>query len=166
MKVTTGPFQIHSAPVALFPRRFRPAAPTIARRSDPRFVGGDRRLARGRHGSGGGGNQDLSLGARLWTFPILGLRKTDRHWRDHRLLWLAIRYTRLVKAALALTPDGDRRHHRAPRAGSLHLAPGPTRQGVAVLMCMHLAIALVTYNALVRIAPTHRFRRQARTRST
>jgi uncharacterized membrane protein YraQ (UPF0718 family) len=26
-------------------------------------------------------------------------------------------------------------------------------KGVAVLMCMHLAIAIVTYNALVRIAP-------------
>jgi H+/Cl- antiporter ClcA len=43
---------------------------------------------------------------------------------------------------------------------------GQPAKGVAVLMCMHLAIALVTYNALVRIAPTHRFRRQARTRST
>jgi H+/Cl- antiporter ClcA len=38
---------------------------------------------------------------------------------------------------------------------------GQPAKGVAVLICMHLAIALVTYNALVRIAPTHRFRRQA-----
>jgi len=38
---------------------------------------------------------------------------------------------------------------------------GQPAKGVAVLMSMHLAIALVTYNALVRIAPTHRFRRQA-----
>jgi hypothetical protein len=39
---------------------------------------------------------------------------------------------------------------------------GQPAKGVAVLVCMHLAIALVTYNALVRIAPTHRFRRHAR----
>ncbi|MFZ1062876.1 MAG: DUF6069 family protein [Acidimicrobiales bacterium] len=38
---------------------------------------------------------------------------------------------------------------------------GQPAKGVAVLMCMHLAIALVTYNALVHIAPTHRFRTQA-----
>ena len=30
---------------------------------------------------------------------------------------------------------------------------GESAQGVAVLMCMHLAIALVTYNLLVRVAP-------------
>jgi H+/Cl- antiporter ClcA len=37
---------------------------------------------------------------------------------------------------------------------------GQPAKGVVVLMCMHLAIALVTYNALVRIAPTHRHRRR------
>ena len=47
----------------------------------------------------------------------------------------------------------------APDLYILH--QGQPAKGVAVLMCMHLAIALVTYNALVRIAPTHRFRRQA-----
>jgi hypothetical protein len=38
---------------------------------------------------------------------------------------------------------------------------GQPAKGVVVLMCMHLAIALVSYNALVHIAPTHRFRPQA-----
>jgi hypothetical protein len=33
------------------------------------------------------------------------------------------------------------------------LAKGQPAKAVAVLMCMHLAIALVTYNALVHIAP-------------
>ncbi len=33
------------------------------------------------------------------------------------------------------------------------LAKGQPPKAVAVLMCMHLAIALVTYNALVHIAP-------------
>ena len=33
------------------------------------------------------------------------------------------------------------------------LAQGQPAKAVAVLMCMHLAIALVTYNALVHIAP-------------
>jgi hypothetical protein len=33
---------------------------------------------------------------------------------------------------------------------------GQRADAVAVLMCMHLAIALVTYNALVRIAPSRR----------
>ncbi len=33
------------------------------------------------------------------------------------------------------------------------LAKGQPAQAVAVLMCMHLAVALVTYNALVHIAP-------------
>jgi Family of unknown function (DUF6069) len=33
------------------------------------------------------------------------------------------------------------------------LQQGQPAKAVAVLMCMHLAIALVTYNALVRIAP-------------
>ncbi len=39
---------------------------------------------------------------------------------------------------------------------------GQPAKGVMVLMCMHVAIALVTYNALVRIAPTHRYRTHAR----
>jgi hypothetical protein len=39
---------------------------------------------------------------------------------------------------------------------------GQPGRGVAVLMCMHLAIALVTYNALVHLAPVrHRRRRGA-----
>jgi hypothetical protein len=33
---------------------------------------------------------------------------------------------------------------------------GQPAKAVAILMIMHLAIALVTYNALVRIAPIHR----------
>jgi hypothetical protein len=33
------------------------------------------------------------------------------------------------------------------------LAKGQPGRAVAVLMCMHLAIAVVTYNALVRVAP-------------
>ena len=36
------------------------------------------------------------------------------------------------------------------------LKQGQPAKAVAVLMCMHLAIALVTYNALVRIAPIRR----------
>jgi len=47
----------------------------------------------------------------------------------------------------------------APDVYILH--QGQPAKGVAVLMCMHLAIAIVTYNALVRIAPTHRRRRRA-----
>jgi hypothetical protein len=39
------------------------------------------------------------------------------------------------------------------------LKQGQPAKAVAVLMCMHLAIALVTYNALVRIAPIRRRRR-------
>jgi hypothetical protein len=35
---------------------------------------------------------------------------------------------------------------------------GQPAKGVAVLMCMHLAIALVTYNALVHLAPVRRRR--------
>lgn len=37
------------------------------------------------------------------------------------------------------------------------LAKGQPHDAVAVLMVMHLAIAVVTYNALVRIAPARRF---------
>lgn len=37
------------------------------------------------------------------------------------------------------------------------LAQGQSHDAVAVLMLMHLAIAVVTYNALVRIAPARRF---------
>jgi hypothetical protein len=33
------------------------------------------------------------------------------------------------------------------------LNQGQSVKAVAVLMCMHVAIALVTYNALVRLAP-------------
>jgi CDP-diglyceride synthetase len=36
------------------------------------------------------------------------------------------------------------------------LEQGQPAKAVAVLMCMHLAIALVTYNALVRLAPIRR----------
>jgi len=36
------------------------------------------------------------------------------------------------------------------------LKQGQPAKAVAVLMCMHLAIALVTYNALVRLAPIRR----------
>jgi hypothetical protein len=39
------------------------------------------------------------------------------------------------------------------------LHQGQSGQAVAVLMVMHLAIALVTYNALVRIAPVQPLRR-------
>jgi hypothetical protein len=42
------------------------------------------------------------------------------------------------------------------------LAKGQPAKAVAVLMCMHLAIALVTYNALVHVAP---FRRGSQGRS-
>jgi hypothetical protein len=41
------------------------------------------------------------------------------------------------------------------------LKQGQSAKAVAVLMCMHLAIALVTYNALVHLAPV-RARRQRR----
>jgi hypothetical protein len=37
---------------------------------------------------------------------------------------------------------------------------GQPADGVAVLMCMHLAIALVTYNALVHLAPVRHRRRR------
>ena len=40
------------------------------------------------------------------------------------------------------------------------LHQGQSGQAVAVLMSMHLAIALVTYNALVRIAPVQQVRSQ------
>lgn len=40
------------------------------------------------------------------------------------------------------------------------LKQGQPAKAVAVLMCMHVAIGLVTYNALVRLAPV-RLRRQA-----
>lgn len=39
------------------------------------------------------------------------------------------------------------------------LVHGQPAKAVAVLMLMHLAIALVTYNVLVRVAPTHGRRR-------
>ncbi len=39
------------------------------------------------------------------------------------------------------------------------LKQGQPAKAVAVLMCMHLAIALVTYNALVRLAPVRTRRR-------
>jgi hypothetical protein len=38
------------------------------------------------------------------------------------------------------------------------LRQGQPAKGVAVLMCMHVAIGFVTYNALVRIAPVRRRR--------
>jgi hypothetical protein len=43
---------------------------------------------------------------------------------------------------------------------------GQPARGVAVLMCMHVAIALVTYNSLVRIAPVRRYRQRAGSRLT
>ncbi len=39
------------------------------------------------------------------------------------------------------------------------LTLGDSLEAVAVLMCMHLAIALVTYNSLVHLAPVRRRRR-------
>jgi hypothetical protein len=42
------------------------------------------------------------------------------------------------------------------------LAKGQPARAVAVLMVMHLAIAVVTYNALVRLAPARRSARHAR----
>ncbi len=45
------------------------------------------------------------------------------------------------------------------------LKQGQPAKAVAVLMCMHLAIALVTYNALVHLAPV-RARRRSRGRNT
>jgi hypothetical protein len=41
------------------------------------------------------------------------------------------------------------------------LVKGESVDAVAVLMTMHLAIAIVTYNALVRVAPTGRQRARA-----
>ena len=43
------------------------------------------------------------------------------------------------------------------------LATGEPAKAVAVLMVMHLAIAIVTYNALVRLAPIRRRRLHAST---
>jgi hypothetical protein len=40
------------------------------------------------------------------------------------------------------------------------LKQGQPAKAVAVLMCMHLAIALVTYNALVHLAPVRKRRRR------
>ena len=55
--------------------------------------------------------------------------------------WLFFRMAILVTLALWL-PD------------LYILAKGQPAEAVAVLMVMHLAIALVTYNALVHVAPT------------
>ena len=41
---------------------------------------------------------------------------------------------------------------------------GQPAKAVGVLVCMHLAIALVTYNALVRIAPIRPRNRKTRRR--
>ncbi|MGD1013374.1 MAG: DUF6069 family protein [Acidimicrobiales bacterium] len=62
--------------------------------------------------------------------------------------WLFLRMAIVVTIVL-LAPDVYIWHQGQPA------------KGVVVLMCMHLAIALVTYNALVRIAPTHRRRHRA-----
>jgi hypothetical protein len=45
------------------------------------------------------------------------------------------------------------------------LKQGQPARAVAVLMCMHIAIGLVTYNALVRLAPVKIRRRRGRGRS-
>jgi hypothetical protein len=45
------------------------------------------------------------------------------------------------------------------------LLKGQPADAVAVLMAMHLAIALVTYNVLVRVAPTSRRRARSTSRS-
>jgi hypothetical protein len=66
--------------------------------------------------------------------------------------WLFLRMAVVVTIVL-LAPDVYIWHQGQPS------------RGVLVLMCMHLAIALVTYNALVHIAPTHRHRRRVRQRS-
>jgi len=63
--------------------------------------------------------------------------------------WLFYR-TAIVVTVVLLIPDVYIWHQGQPT------------KGVIVLMCMHLAIALVTYNALVHIAPTHRHRRRTR----
>ena len=46
------------------------------------------------------------------------------------------------------------------------LHQGQSAQAVGILMCMHLAIALVTYNALVHIAPIGVSRRLKHARSS
>jgi hypothetical protein len=45
------------------------------------------------------------------------------------------------------------------------LVQGQSAEAVAVLVLMHLAIAVITYNALVRIAPVRRPQRHRRSRS-
>ncbi len=62
-------------------------------------------------------------------------------WISSAPRWLFFRLAILVTLALWL-PD------------LYILYRGQPGDAVAVLMCMHLAIALVTYNALVRLAPT------------
>lgn len=61
--------------------------------------------------------------------------------------WLFFRLAILVTLALWL-PD------------LYILAKGQPAKAVAVLMCMHLAIAVVTYNALVHLAPVRPNQRQ------
>jgi Family of unknown function (DUF6069) len=62
--------------------------------------------------------------------------------------WLFFRLAILVSAVLLL-PD------------VYLLVQGQPAKAVAVLMCMHIAIALVTYNLLVRVAPVRSRRRSA-----
>jgi hypothetical protein len=57
--------------------------------------------------------------------------------------WLFVRLAVLVSAVLLL-PD------------LYILAQGQPARAVAVLMCMHVAIGLITYNVLVRLAPVRR----------
>lgn len=75
-------------------------------------------------------------------------------WISSRPKWLFLRLAVLVTVFLWL-PD------------LFILFNGQSARAVAVLMVMHLAIAVVTYNALVHIAPaTRRFRRLDNSSST
>lgn len=61
--------------------------------------------------------------------------------------WLFFRLAIVVTIVLLLPDVYILQQGQAPRA-------------VAILMCMHLAIAVVTYNALVRLAPVRPLRNQ------
>lgn len=64
-------------------------------------------------------------------------------WGSSVARWLFLRLAALVTAVLLLPDVYLLLKHQPPKA-------------VLVLMCMHLAIGVVTYNALVRIAPEQR----------
>jgi hypothetical protein len=67
--------------------------------------------------------------------------------------WLFLRLAILVTAVLLL-PD------------AWLLARGSPPKAVAVLVVMHLAIAVITYNCLVHLAPVRRLRRRGLDRMT